>query len=62
MDDAELVGGVLAGAVDPREAARQLADILLTPHSDRAAALRAGLHHDLVEVLRARLAATKIIA
>lgn len=55
MDDAELVGGVLVDAPDPREAARQLANILLAPTADPTAAARAGLHGGLVEVLRARL-------
>lgn len=55
MDDAELVGGVLNDTLDPREAARQLIDLLLAPLPDHAAAARAGLHPDLVDVLRARL-------
>lgn len=55
MDDSELVGGVLLGAADPRAAARELAQLLAAPRADRAAAIRAGLHPDLVDVLRARL-------
>ena len=55
MDDAELVGGVLEDAPDPRDAACQLTDLLLAPLPDPAAAARAGLHPELVEVLRARL-------
>lgn len=55
MDDAELVGGALVDAADPRAAARQLA-LLIGGHStDRAAALKAEIHPDLVDVLRARL-------
>src|SRR6266542_2280640 len=54
MDDAELVGGVLVGATDPRASGRELAHLLLAPRADRMAATRAGLHPDLVEVLRAR--------
>ncbi len=57
MDDAELVGGVLVDAVDPRESARQLAQLILAPRLDRSAATQAGLHPDLVDVLRARLGA-----
>jgi len=55
VDDAELVGGVLVDAAHPRETARQLADLLLAPRVDRIAASRAGLHPDLVEVVRARI-------
>ena len=55
MDDAELVGGVLDDAPDPRNAAHQLTDLLLAPLPDPAAAARAGLHPELVEVLRSRL-------
>lgn len=55
MDDAELVGGVLDKAANPREAACQLADLLLSVRHDRAAVLAAGLYPDLVEVLRARI-------
>ena len=55
MDDAELVGGVLHDALDPRKAARQLANLLLAPLPDHAAAAQAGLHPELVDVLRARL-------
>ena len=55
MDDAELVGGVLDAAPDPRHAAHQLADLLLAPLADPAAAAQAGLTPELVEVLRVRL-------
>lgn len=55
MDEAELVGGVLVDAADPREAARRLADLLLASHLDRTAAARAGLHPDLVDVIRTRI-------
>lgn len=56
MDDAELVGGVLVSCDDPRSAAIQLAKLLLAPRLDRAAAVRASLEPDLVDVLRRRLA------
>jgi phosphatidylserine/phosphatidylglycerophosphate/cardiolipin synthase-like enzyme len=59
MDDAELVGGVLVDAPDPREAAGHLADILLASSADPTAAARAGLHGGLVEVLRSRLRGDK---
>ena len=55
MDDAELVGGVLDATPDPRDAADQLTDLLLAPLPDPAAATRAGLAPELVEVLRDRL-------
>lgn len=55
MDDAELVGGVLLDALDPREAGLQLADLLSAPRLDRSAASRTGLHPDLVDVVRARI-------
>ena len=55
MDEAELVGGVLVDAADPREAARRLADLLFASQLDRTAAARAGLHPDLVDVIRARI-------
>lgn len=55
MDDAELVGGVLVGCDDPRKAAAQLANLLLASRVDRAAAARAGLEPELVDVLRGRL-------
>lgn len=55
MDDAELVGGVLIDAADPRLTARALAELIVAPRSHRSAARSAGLHPDLVEVLRARL-------
>ena len=50
MDDTELVGGVLDDALDPRVAARDLADIL-TGGSPRSAAF----NPVLVDVLRKRL-------
>jgi phosphatidylserine/phosphatidylglycerophosphate/cardiolipin synthase-like enzyme len=56
MDDAELVGGVLVDTPDPRKAARQLAQLLVMPGSDRSVATRAGLNHELVQVLRVRFA------
>jgi phosphatidylserine/phosphatidylglycerophosphate/cardiolipin synthase-like enzyme len=55
MDDAELVGGALVDADDPRAAARQLARLIGERKTDRAAALGAGIHPDLVDVLRTRL-------
>jgi phosphatidylserine/phosphatidylglycerophosphate/cardiolipin synthase-like enzyme len=55
MDDAELVGGVLVDTADPRASARLLTQILLAPRVDRAASIQAGLHPELVEVLRGRL-------
>ncbi len=55
MDDAELVGGVLDGSPDPRASAQDLAALLVAARVDRGAATRAGLHPDLVGVLRARL-------
>ena len=44
-----------ATAPDPRDAADHLADLLLAPLPDPEAAAQAGLHPELVEVLRARL-------
>lgn len=55
MDDAELVGGALNDAPDPRETAHQLANLLLAPLADPATIAQAGLAPELVEVLRARL-------
>ncbi len=55
MEDAELVGGVLVSAVDPMASAQELARLLAASGIDRSAATRAGLHPQLVEVLRARL-------
>ncbi len=55
MDDAELVGGVLDAAPNPRHAAHQLANLLLAPLADPAATAQAGLAPELVEVLHARL-------
>jgi len=51
VDDAELVGGVLADSPDPREAARQLAEIIVTG----ATRWSVGFDPDLVTVLRDRL-------
>jgi phosphatidylserine/phosphatidylglycerophosphate/cardiolipin synthase-like enzyme len=55
VDDAELVGGVLVDCGDPRASAVDLAGLLMAPRLDRAAAIRAGLEPDLVQVLRGRL-------
>jgi phosphatidylserine/phosphatidylglycerophosphate/cardiolipin synthase-like enzyme len=55
MDDAELVGGALVDAADPRATARTLAELVIAPRLDRSAARSAALHPDLVDVLRARL-------
>ena len=54
MEDAELVAGVLDRSPDPVAAAGDLAALLSTAVSDRAAARRAGLDPDLVHVLRGR--------
>lgn len=56
MEDAELVGGVLLDAADPKRAADHLAKLLLTRDSGRLTASQFGLDPDLVEVLRARMA------
>lgn len=55
MDNAELIGGVLADSADPRMAARQLAGFLVQPKLDRAGVERSGLDAALVDVLRTRL-------
>lgn len=55
MDDAELVGGVLIDTEDPRTSAADLAELLLAPRPNPAAAIRAGLEPHLVDVLRDRL-------
>ncbi len=57
MDNAELVGGVLIDAPDPRVAALELAALLRSPTADRAASARAGFDPDLVDVLRSRFQA-----
>jgi phosphatidylserine/phosphatidylglycerophosphate/cardiolipin synthase-like enzyme len=57
VDDAELVGGALVDADDPRASARTLAELIVAPRLDRAAATRARLHPDLVEILRVRIGA-----
>ncbi len=54
MEDAELVGGVLDGAPDPRAAAHALARLVSAPRVDRMAATVAGFDPHLVGVLRAR--------
>lgn len=54
MEDAELVAGVLDRSADPVAAAGDLAALLSTTPSDRAAARRVGLDPDLVDVLRGR--------
>lgn len=56
MDHAELVGGVLVDCADPRASASDLSRILMAPRLDHAAAMRAGLEPELVEVLRIRFA------
>ncbi|MEV0318858.1 phospholipase D-like domain-containing protein [Streptomyces sp. NPDC050658] len=56
MDDAELVGGVLVDCVDPRASAAHLTQFLMVARLDHAAAIRAGLEPELVEVLRRRFA------
>jgi phosphatidylserine/phosphatidylglycerophosphate/cardiolipin synthase-like enzyme len=55
VEDAELVGGVLVSSLDPMASAQDLARLLASPHIDRTAATRAGLHPELVDVARARL-------
>ena len=55
MEDAELVGGVLLGAADPKRAAHHLTALLLTPDSDPLKASQFGLDPELVEVLHARM-------
>jgi phosphatidylserine/phosphatidylglycerophosphate/cardiolipin synthase-like enzyme len=54
LDDAELVGGVLMGAADPRSAARELAHLLVGPPMDRKVVSDSGLDPELVDVLRKR--------
>ena len=54
MEDAGLVAGVLDRSADPVAAAGDLAALLSTTPSDRAAARRAGIDLDLVDVLRGR--------
>ena len=49
-----MVAGVLDRSADPVAAAGDLAELLSTTPSDRAAARRAGLDPDLVDVLRGR--------
>ena len=52
MHDAELVGGVLYAAPDPWAAGRDLVDLLVSPRTNRRAAVDRGLDPDLVDVLR----------
>lgn len=52
MDDAELVGGLLVRAADPRSVSRMLVTALKGPNTTRAALRRAGLDPDLVDGLR----------
>jgi phosphatidylserine/phosphatidylglycerophosphate/cardiolipin synthase-like enzyme len=54
LDDAELVGGVLVDAADPRSAARKLAQLLVGPRTDRSVVSGSGLDPDLIDVLHAR--------
>ncbi|GAA0580509.1 hypothetical protein GCM10010394_06340 [Streptomyces crystallinus] len=56
MDHAELVGGVLVDCPDPRASAGDLTRFMMATQLDRAAAIRAGLEPELVEVLRSRYA------
>ena len=55
MEDAELVGGVLLGAADPKQAAHHLTALLLTPDSDPLKASQFGLDPELVAVIHARM-------
>ena len=55
MDEAELVGGVLLDASDPRTAGAALAEILSSPALDESRARALGLDNELVRVLRRRL-------
>jgi len=57
VDDAELVGGVLVDAADPKNAAHTLASLLTDAASSRSAARTAGFEPDLVEVLSKRFGA-----
>jgi phosphatidylserine/phosphatidylglycerophosphate/cardiolipin synthase-like enzyme len=52
VEDAELVAGVLDRSPDPVASSRDLAALLTTASTDRAAARRVGLDPDLVDVLR----------
>jgi phosphatidylserine/phosphatidylglycerophosphate/cardiolipin synthase-like enzyme len=54
MDDAELVGGVLLDAADPKAAAATLAGLLKTPNVQPTEARRTGFDPELLEVLRRR--------
>jgi phosphatidylserine/phosphatidylglycerophosphate/cardiolipin synthase-like enzyme len=55
MDDAELVGGVLIGAADPRAASQDLAELLQRPSRDDRRARELGFDPELVAVLQRRL-------
>jgi phosphatidylserine/phosphatidylglycerophosphate/cardiolipin synthase-like enzyme len=55
MDDAELIGGVLNGAADPRSAAKNLNALLLAGRADALAARRAGFDPDLVRIVGSKL-------
>jgi phosphatidylserine/phosphatidylglycerophosphate/cardiolipin synthase-like enzyme len=52
MDDAELVGGVLLDAADPKTAATVLAGLLKVAAVERAEVRRAGFDPELLDVLR----------
>jgi phosphatidylserine/phosphatidylglycerophosphate/cardiolipin synthase-like enzyme len=54
MDDAELVGGVLLDAPDPKTAAATLAGLLKMPSVEQAEVRRAGFDRELLKVLRRR--------
>ncbi len=55
MDDAELVGGVLVDAPDPRVSARALVELLSSSGADDPATRAAGFDPELIDVLRRKL-------
>jgi len=55
VEEAELVGGVLYYAGDPVAAARELVELLASPHPDAGQARAAGLEPVLIESLRRKL-------
>lgn len=59
IDDAELVGGVLVEATDPRRAAHALAEILEVPTIDGKRVREMGFDPELVNVLHGRLGADR---